>query len=151
MNQEQMLLQLFRVVLVADLVALASFIVLYTMLAAWWRNTIGRTIVIKDLLLGAALTPSVLSLFFHFSRLTSRVAGWVDVGLFAGIAVTMVWRDIVWWHVHHDKKSALTQPEDPPAGSLGTRTRRALHALRRRRLGRLLPRRGSAPSACCGR
>lgn len=112
MKQDDLLILLFRIVLVADLVTLASFVLLYSALAAWWRNTIGRTIVIKDLLLGAALTPSVLSLFLHFNRLTNRIAGWVDVALFAGIAAAMVWRDVVWYRVHRDKKPAETQEDE---------------------------------------
>ena len=114
MSQEQLLILLFKIVLVADLAALASFVILYTKLAPWWRNPIGRTIVIKDLLLGAAFTPTVLSLFLHFNRLTSQIAGWVDLALFAGIAGVMVWRDIVWYRIHHGKKTAGEPEGEPP-------------------------------------
>ena len=105
MSQDQALLLLFKVVLVADLAALALFVADYTRLASWWSNPIGRTLVIKDLLLGAALTPSVLSLFWHFNRLTSRIAAWVDIALFAGIAIVMVWRTVVFERIHREKRN----------------------------------------------
>lgn len=109
MSQEDLLLLLFKIVLVADLVTLAAFIADYTWLTRWgaWRNPIGRTILWKDVLLGAALTPSVLSLFLKFNRLTSRIAGWVDLGLFAAIALVMVWRIFVWHRIHRN------EPQDP--------------------------------------
>ena len=114
MTQEQLIVLLFKIILVADLVSLAAFIIQYSLLAKWWANAIGRTIVIKDLLLGAALTPSVLSLFLHFNRLTSRIAGWVDVALFAGIAATMAYRMIVWQRVHR-----AGQLDGEPTGKAG--------------------------------
>lgn len=114
MSQEQLLVLLFKIVLVADLVTLAVFIADYTRLTRGeaWRNPIGRTILWKDVLLGAALTPSVLSLFFHFSRLTSRIAGWVDIALFAAISVAVVWRIAVFEKIHRSKETAAAEPED---------------------------------------
>ena len=111
MSQDDWILLLFKIVIVADLVTLVAFIAVYTRLAAWWANAIGRTIVIKDLLLGAALTPSVLSLFLKFNRLTSHIAAWVDIALFAGIAVVMVWRCLVWGKIHRNKAAAAGEDE----------------------------------------
>lgn len=108
----ELLVLLFRVVIIADLVALAAFVGDYTRLARWWADPIGRTIVVKDLLLGAALTPSVLSFFLRFNRLTSQVAAWIDVGLFAGIAVVMVWRIVVFEKFHR----AHRPPRDGDGG-----------------------------------
>lgn len=106
MNQDHVLLLLLRAVLIADMTALAAFVGEYTLRARWWENPVGRTIVIKDLMLAAAFTPSVLSLFFKFSAFTSRVAGWTDVGLFAGIAAAVTWRIVVFERIHRE----------PPAG-----------------------------------
>ena len=100
MSQDALIILLFKVVLVADLLSVFAFLVTYTALAKWWTHVIGRTIVIKDILLGAALTPSVLSLFFHFNRTTSLVAAWADIALFALIAVVMTWRCIIWVKIH---------------------------------------------------
>ena len=105
MNQDQLIILLFKVVILADVTAIAAFLVIYSVLAPWWRNEIGRTIAIKDILLGAALTPSVLSFFLHFNRLTSYVAAWVDIGLFGLIAVVMIWRSLVWVRIHRRKKA----------------------------------------------
>lgn len=109
-----LLVLLFKVVIVADLVTLTVFVADYTRLARWWADPIGRTIVIKDLLLGAALTPSVLSLFFRFNRLTSQIAAWTDVALFAGIAGVMVWRTVVFERFHraHRDESAAQEDEE---------------------------------------
>ena len=56
MSQDQWLILLFKIVLIADMTAIAAFLGIYTKLAKWWRNPIGRTIAVKDILLGAALT-----------------------------------------------------------------------------------------------
>lgn len=116
MTQDNLILLLFKIVIVADLVTLAAFVAVYTRLAKWWANTIGRTIVIKDILLGAALTPSVLSLFLKFNRLTSHIAAWVDIALFAGIAAVMVWRCFVWGKLHRIGRLAR-DGSDEQAGS----------------------------------
>lgn len=113
MTQDAAILFLFKVVLIADLVAIAAFVLDYSVRAEWWSNPIGRTLVIKDLLLGAAITPSVLSLFFRFSRLTSHIAAWVDIALFAAIAVTMTWRVVIFERIHREKGSL--QPKSPEA------------------------------------
>ena len=100
MTQDQLIILLFRILLVTDLASVILFLVVYTVLASWWKDVIGRTIAIKDILLGFAFIPSVLSLFFHFNRLTSHIAAWFDVGIFAGIAAAMLWRSTVWIRVH---------------------------------------------------
>ena len=105
MSQDSWILLLFKIVLIADVVAIAGFVVQYWRLAPWWRNPIGRTIVTKDILLGCCLIPSIMSLFFHFSRLTSHVAAWIDVALFGLIAPVMIWRVIVWERIHKEDGS----------------------------------------------
>lgn len=102
MKPDDTVLLLFKIVLIADLVSLVTFVAVYTKLAPWWRSPVGQTLVIKDILLGLALMPSILSLFFQFSRLTSQVAAWFDIGLFALIALVVAWRTVVWQKIHHD-------------------------------------------------
>ena len=105
MSQDDALIWLFKIVLIADVVSVAWFIALYWRLSrgAMWRNEIGRTIAVKDILLILALIPSILSLFFKFSRLTSHVAAWFDVAVFGLIAVAMCWRSRVWRSIHNRK------------------------------------------------
>ena len=93
MSQDALIILLFKVVLVADLLSVFAFLV-------WWRHVTGRSIAIKDILLGAALTPSTLSLFFKFNRLTSHVSAWIDISLFGLIAVVMAWRCVTWVKIH---------------------------------------------------
>lgn len=96
MSQDQAIILGFKVTEVASLVTIVAFVAYYTWLVPWWKNPIGRTIVVKDLALILVLLPSVLSIFFHFNRLTSYVAAWCDVGSFALVPVIMVWRIFVW-------------------------------------------------------
>lgn len=99
-----MILLLFRIVIIADLVAILAFISVYTRLAPWWRNPIGRTLVIKDILLVLILIPSVLSLFFQLNRFDSRITGWVDIALLGLLAPVMLWRSAVWMKIHRQKQ-----------------------------------------------
>lgn len=112
MNEDQWIVLLFKVVLITDVIAVIAFVVQYWRLAPWWRNQIGRTIVVKDILLAACLIPSIMSLFFKFSRLTSHVAAWIDLALFGLIAPVMCWRIIVWQRIHRDKRN------DPPSQAI---------------------------------
>lgn len=111
MSQDELILLLFKIVLVADVVAIAAFVAYYWRVTRgdMWRNEIGRTIAVKDILLALCLVPSVLSLFFHFSRLTSHVAAWIDVALFGLIAPVTAWRIVVWQRVHRKKKDVSSE------------------------------------------
>ena len=103
MTQAQWIILAFKVVEVASVVTIAAFIGVYTRYAKWWRNPIGRTIVIKDVALILVLIPSILSIFFSFNRLTSHIAAWFDVASFSAIPVIMCWRILVWHRIHRDK------------------------------------------------
>ena len=107
MSQDQVLLLLFKIVLLADVIAVLAFVADYSRLTRGecWRNDIGRTLVWKDVLLACCLAPSVLSLFWKFNRLTSHVALWLDVVLFGLVAPAMLWRIAVFERIHRDKKT----------------------------------------------
>lgn len=96
MTQDQWIVLAFKVVDVASVVAIATFIGYYSRIAAWWSNPIGRTIVFKDIALILVLIPSILSIFLKFSRFTSHVAAWFDLVSFAMVPVIMTWRIFVW-------------------------------------------------------
>lgn len=104
MTQEQLIIAFFKGDLIADLAAVILFVVVYTLLAPWWRNPVGRTLVLMDILVGVAVLPTVLSLFWQFSRLTSLVAAWCDVGTFAAIAMVVLLRIPLWIRLHRKKK-----------------------------------------------
>jgi len=96
MDQADWIILCLKVGVIAGFVSLIAWIVVYTRLAAWWRNAIGRTLVVKTALIAGLLVPTGLSLFFTFNRLTSYIAGWVDVALIGLITPVMIWRITVW-------------------------------------------------------
>lgn len=111
MTQEQWIIFLFRIACVSIELTVIAFIVIYTLLAPWWRNVLGRSIVTIDALLGMAFIPSVLSLFFDFNRLTSRIAAWADIVVFFAIAGVMLWRCWIWIRIHRKKKGLLEETD----------------------------------------
>lgn len=102
MTQDQWIVLAFKVVEVASVITISAFIVCYSRWAAWLRNPIGRTIVLKDIALILVLIPSILSIFFSFNRLTSHIAAWFDVGSFALVPVIMCWRIAVFRRIRKD-------------------------------------------------
>ena len=76
MTQDQWMVVVAKIAIVADTVTLAAFTIQYSAYAKWWRNAVGRTIVYKDILLVQFFSLFILSLFFHLSRLTSRLIAW---------------------------------------------------------------------------
>lgn len=103
MTADQLIILLFKIGCVAGFVSIVAWIALYTRLARWWRNPIGRTLVAKSALLAGLLVPTMLSLFFHLTPLTSHVAAWTDVVLINLIAPVMVWRSVVWTKIGRAK------------------------------------------------
>ena len=113
MSQEQAIILAFKIVEVASVVTIAAFIACYSRWAAWWRNPIGRTIVLKDVALVLVLIPSILSIFVDFNRLTSHIAAWFDVAAFALVPVIMIWRIVVFRKIHRAGMLAEATPPDP--------------------------------------
>lgn len=89
-----------KIVLVSGFVSLVTWIAVYTRLARWWRNPIGRTLVAKTALIALLFIPTALSLFFHLSARDSRIAGWTDVVLIGLVTPVMWWRIRVWLRLH---------------------------------------------------
>ena len=100
MTQDQWIILGFKTAELGGLAAILLFVGCYTRWAPWWRDAIGRTIVVKDLLLILLFTPSILSMFFQFNRLTSRVAAWSDVAMLGLITPVMLWRTLVFRKEH---------------------------------------------------
>jgi hypothetical protein len=94
----QAAIQIFvlKVCLIGAFCSLVGWVVIYTRLARWWTNPIGRTLVVKTLLVAALLIPFILALFFNLTRLDSRIVGWIDVFLIGAITPVMIWRSVVW-------------------------------------------------------
>lgn len=98
---------------------MAAFVVRYHQMTRGgvWRNEVGKTIVVKDLLLIAMLLPSILSLFLRFSRFTSHIAAWLDVVLFGLLTPVMLWRIVVWQRIHRDKAARAPQAQEDGTGA----------------------------------
>ena len=94
------MLLLLKITLIADIASILVFVGDYTRLAKWHRNPVGRTIVIKDLFLLIVVSLTAVSVFFRFSRLTSMVAAWIQIGCLGAMAVTMCWRTVVFERIH---------------------------------------------------
>ena len=102
MTSPALLVLLTKIALIAVMVAITAFIADYSRLAKWWKNPVGRAVVMKDLFLLGVISLVVLSVFFHFSRLTSQVAAWIQIVLLAAMAVAMLWRIVVFERIHRD-------------------------------------------------
>jgi hypothetical protein len=97
---DPLVILLLRIVLISGVVSIAAFIAQYTRLAPWWRSAVGRTIVIKDVLLIAVFIPTIMSLFLEFNRTTSHIAAWLDIVLIGLVTPVMLWRLWIWERIH---------------------------------------------------
>lgn len=100
MSQEQWIILLLKMVLISGFASIAVWICVYTKVAKWWRNPVGRSLVTKSALVAVLLIPTTLSLFFDLNRKTSLIVAWADVGLIGLITPVMLWRSVVWWRLH---------------------------------------------------
>jgi hypothetical protein len=97
-SQDQWILLLLKIGLIAGAVSLFAWVVIYTWLTRWaaWRNPIGQTLIIKTLLIAGLFIPQILSLFFQLNRFDSHIAAWADVALIGLVTPVMAWRSLVW-------------------------------------------------------
>lgn len=72
-----------------------AFIVLYSVLAPWWRYSIGRSIVALDGALSLTLLPSVVHHMFGFRSAADPFFAWFTVGAFALVPCVIVWRAVI--------------------------------------------------------
>jgi hypothetical protein len=99
-TQDAWLTLALKVALIAGFCSLAAWIALYSALASWWSNPIGRTLVAKTTLIALLFIPTTLSLFFNLNRLDSYIAGWIDMALIGLVTPVMLWRCFVWLKLH---------------------------------------------------
>lgn len=118
MTQDSLIILLLKVGLIAGSVSLFGWVALYTWLTrgAAWRNPIGRTLVIKTLLIAALFIPQILSLFFHLNRLDSHIAAWTDVALIGLVTPIMCWRSAVWVRLSRRGGGARAGEQDAARG-----------------------------------
>lgn len=99
MTQEQLIVLLLKIGLIAGLVCIIAWIAVYSRLAKWWKGPLGRTLVIEASLIAGLFVPQILSLFFDLNRLDSRIAAWSDVVLIGLVGPVMAWRCLVWFRL----------------------------------------------------
>ena len=95
MTQQDAIILCLKIGLIAGFASIALWMAVYSRLAAWWRNAIGRTLVIEAGLIAGLFMPQILSLFFSLNRFDSYLAAWADVALIGLVSPVMLWRTIV--------------------------------------------------------
>lgn len=106
MSQDQVILLLLKIGLVSGFASIAAWVAVYSRLAKWWTNPVGRTLVIEAALIAGLFVPQILSLFFHLNRFDSRVAAWADVTLIGLVTPVMAWRTIAWLRLDRAAREA---------------------------------------------
>lgn len=117
MSQDQLIILCLKIGLIAGFASLVGWIAVYTRLAKWWRNPIGRTFVIKTALIAGLFVPTTLSLFFRLNRADSLIAGWADVVLIGAVAPVMLWRTAVWIRLARLGRLPRDDEGEPPDGT----------------------------------
>lgn len=105
MTQADWLILALKIACCYGFLSLTVWVIQYTRYTRWaaWHDPLGRTLMVKSLLIAGLLLVSILSLFLHLNRLTSEAAGWVDVALIGAVGPVMTWRILVWRKAHkHD-------------------------------------------------
>ncbi len=100
MTQMQVIVLLLKIFLISGFVSLAGWVVLYSVLAPWFRDPIGRTLVAKTLLIAGTFLVVALGAFFPWFNRHPYVTGWIDVFLIGGVTPAMIWRSAVWVRLH---------------------------------------------------
>lgn len=98
---------LLRVGIPLAMLSLIVWIIAYTKLAAWWKTSIGWTLVTKTVLIVLLLALSAVDLYFRPDHYLSEIFLWMDICLIWAIVPIMLWRTAVWIGIHrmnNDKK-----------------------------------------------
>lgn len=79
------------------------FVIQYTFLGKWWRNSIGRTIVFETLAILAVLIPSMLHYYFNLDS-DNTVFVWYTLVSFSMIPVVFLTRIISFENIRRKLK-----------------------------------------------
>ena len=99
----------FKIAAVSGLFAVALFTGVYTWLVPWWRNPVGWTVVVLDLLAGTADVIWILALFFRLGPDTGRLVLWAYIALTGGNAAVVLHRTRVWARLHYRPAGAVSR------------------------------------------
>jgi hypothetical protein len=82
----------------AAAISVILFVVQYTLSSPWWRDPVGRTVVLKDLaVLVLLLQICLLFLWPHLLTMTGELV--LDLGSLVGVTLVMLWRMAVWYRI----------------------------------------------------
>ena len=113
MTQTQVIILCLKAGLIAGFAANVLWVAVYSRLASWWRNAIGRTLVIEAALIAGLFVPQIMSLFFNLNRLDSRIAAWADVALIGLVVPVMLWRTAAFLRMGPSPERRRRDPEAP--------------------------------------
>jgi hypothetical protein len=99
------------VVLVAFLASLA-FVVVYSLMAPWWRSPIGRALIMLDASLALTLAPSVLHHLTGISIIASTGFAWYYLVTLTMVAASTIWRT---WIIYRAQRPAAAPVTDETA------------------------------------
>ena len=105
----------YYIALPAAFWAALIFISTYTVLAPWWRTSIGRTIVAMDAGIMLTLLPAVLHLYLGVSEGSPSYA-WFTLCAFLLVPSSILWRTWVMVRVHRLRPLS---PRGRPAAESG--------------------------------
>jgi hypothetical protein len=72
-----------------------AFIVLYSLVAPWWRSALGRNLVAFDATLALTLLPSVIHHAFGATSAESTFFAWFTITAFALVPCVITWRAVI--------------------------------------------------------
>lgn len=75
------------------------FVAIYSLLASWWKHSIGITIAMLDIVIAMTLLPSTLHLLFGFHVITNVHWSYFTLSVFALVPMIILWRIIIFWRI----------------------------------------------------
>lgn len=81
-----------------------AFIVLYSVLAPWWRSPLGRNLIAFDAVLSLTLLPSVIHHALGATSAEDTAFAWFTVSAFAAVPVVIGWRAVIMIRMQLDRK-----------------------------------------------
>lgn len=88
-----------EVELLATFFSALVFIAAYSLLAPWWRYSIGRTIVALDAAVALTLLPQTLHMLFGVHVLSDIRWAWFTLVTFGAVPVVILWRLWIFWRI----------------------------------------------------
>jgi hypothetical protein len=104
-----------EVVIQAAFWSALGFVVFYSLIAPWWRYSVGRAIVALDSAIALATFPTTLGRIFGASVVASRFYTWLTVAAFACIPIITIYRGVIVWRIQR-RAAALKAGVSSDAG-----------------------------------